>query len=112
MIELVITTAITSGVSALIGALVAVIVGRVKRGAQASADTQRAIAAGVKTLLRNELVASHREWVEEKGYITLEALEYIDETYACYHDRGGNGSGTRLWEDIHNLPIREHRAGV
>lgn len=63
-----------------------------------------------RLLLRNELVSAHREWVEEKGYITLEALEYIDETYACYHDRGGNGSGTRLWEDIHNLPIRENRA--
>lgn len=65
-----------------------------------------------RLLLRNELVSAHREWVEEKGYITLEALEYVDETYACYHDRGGNGSGTRLWEDIHNLPIREHRADV
>ena len=63
-----------------------------------------------RLLLRNELVSAHREWVEEKGYITLEALEYVDETYTCYHDRGGNGSGTRLWEDIHNLPIREHRA--
>lgn len=62
-----------------------------------------------RLLLRNELVSAHREWVEEKGYITLEALEYVDETYACYHDRGGNGSGTRLWEDIHALPIRELR---
>ena len=106
MIELVITTAITSGVSALIGALVAVIVGRVKRGAQASADTQRAIAAGVKTLLRNELVASHREWVEEKGYVTLEALEYIEDTYNCYHTLKGNGSGTKLWEDIKALPVK------
>lgn len=106
MIETVITTAVTSGVSALIGALVAVIVGRVKRGAQASADTQRAIAAGVKTLLRNELVASHREWVEEKGYVTLEALEYIEDTYNCYHTLKGNGSGTKLWEDIKALPVK------
>ena len=100
------TAAITSGVSALIGAVVAVIVGRVKRGAQDSADTQKAIAAGVKTLLRNELVASHREWVEEKGYVTLEALEYIEDTYNCYHTLKGNGSGTKLWEDIKALPVK------
>ena len=62
-----------------------------------------------RTLLRNELVSAHREWVEDKGYITLEALEFIDETYKEYHSKGGNNSGTRLWEDIHSLPIREHR---
>lgn len=62
-----------------------------------------------RALLRNELVRAHREWVEEKGWITLEALEFIDETYDEYHGRGGNGSGTRLWEDIHRLPIMEHR---
>lgn len=63
-----------------------------------------------RALMRNELVRAHREWVEEKGWITLEALEFIDETYDEYHSRGGNGSGTRLWEDIHRLPIMEHRS--
>ena len=106
MIETIITTAITAAVSALIGALVAAIIGRVKRGAQVSAEIQRAIAAGIKTLLRNELVASHREWVEEKGYVTLEALEYIEDTYNCYHTLKGNGSGTKLWEDIKKLPVK------
>ncbi len=62
-----------------------------------------------RTLLRNELVRAHRDWVEDKGYITLEGLEYVDETYEEYHAKGGNGSGTRLWEDIHKLPIREYR---
>lgn len=61
------------------------------------------------TMLRNELVSAHREWVEQKGYITLEALEYIDKTYEAYHGSGHNGSGTRLWQDIHELPIRENR---
>lgn len=61
------------------------------------------------TLLRNELVSAHRRWYEERGYITLEALEFIDETYDEYHSKGGNSSGTRLWEDIHNLPIKEKR---
>lgn len=106
MIETVITTAIAAAVSAFIGALVAAVIGRVKRGAQVSADTQKAIAAGIKTLLRNELVASHREWVEEKGYIKLEALEYIEDTYNCYHALKGNGSGTKLWEDIKALPVK------
>lgn len=102
MIETVITTAVTAAVSAFIGALVAAIIGRVK----VSADTQKAIADGVKTLLRNELVAAHREWVEEKGFVTLEALEYIQDTYKCYHALKGNSSGTKLWEDINALPVK------
>ena len=59
------------------------------------------------TLLRSELISAHRAWVERKGYITLEALEYVDETYAEYKATGANGSGTRIWEDLHNLPIIE-----
>ena len=60
-----------------------------------------------KMLLRNELVAAHRRWVEECGYITLEALEYITELYEEYAAKGGNGSGEKLYLDIKALPINE-----
>ena len=59
-----------------------------------------------RVLLRNELVSMHREWVEEKGYITLEPLEYAKNTYEVYHELKGNGSGTKLWKDIQALPVR------
>lgn len=62
-----------------------------------------------RTLLRNELVRMHREWVEEKGYITLEAREYAEKTYMAYNAIPANGSGTKLWKDIEALPIEEHR---
>lgn len=58
-----------------------------------------------RVLLRNELVQMHREWFEEKGYITLEALEYAENTYEVYHELKGNGSGTKLWEDLKVLPV-------
>lgn len=59
-----------------------------------------------RVLLRNELVRMHREWVEVEGEITLEALEYAENTFSTYHELGGNGSGTKLWEDIRALPVR------
>ena len=62
-----------------------------------------------KALLRNELVSMHREWVEEKGYITLEALEYAQKTYDAYAAIPANGSGKKLWEEINELPVEEHR---
>lgn len=58
-----------------------------------------------RVLLRNELVRMHRDWFEERGYITLEALEYAENTYEVYHELKGNGSGTKLWEDLKVLPI-------
>ncbi len=94
-------------VSALVGALVASAVAFASRKWSGGIDTQRAIVSGMRTLLRNELVAMHREWAEEKGYVTLEALEYAQETYEAYHGLGGNGSGTKLWEDINALPVRD-----
>ena len=68
---------------------------------------QRAMTSGVRSILRVELVRAHREWVEEKGYITLEAREYVQRTYESYHALGGNGVGTTLYNDLMALPIRE-----
>lgn len=62
-----------------------------------------------KTLLRSEIIKFHREWVEEKGYITLESLEYVDRIHEAYMNIGGNGTGDKLWREIHELPIREGR---
>lgn len=94
-------------VSALVGSVVTLVFNRLIRKSADGIDGQKAMFDGVKTLLRNELVAAHREWVEEKGYITLEALEYTEDTYNCYHAMKGNGSGTKLWEDINALPVKD-----
>lgn len=62
-----------------------------------------------RSLLRNELVKMHREWVEQKGYITLEALEYADRIHDAYNAVDGNETGDQLWKDLHSLPLEERR---
>ena len=62
-----------------------------------------------RAMLRTELVRGHREWVEERGYITLEALEVFKRVHKAYNAVGGNDIGDLLWEDIAALPIEEHR---
>lgn len=94
-------------VSAVVSAVVALVFNRVIRKSADGIDGQKAMYDGVKTLLRNELVEAHREYVEDKGAISLEALEYVEDTYRCYHNMKGNGSGTKLWEDIKTLPIKD-----
>lgn len=94
-------------ISALVGALVASVYAYVSRKSIDGIETQRALLRGIRTLLRNELVEAHREYVEKDKSITLESLEYVQETYESYHSLGGNGSGTKLWEDIKALPIKD-----
>ena len=62
-----------------------------------------------KAMLRAELVRAHREWVEEKGYITLEAHEYTSKIHEAYNAVGGNDTGDKLWKEIDALPIDEKR---
>lgn len=62
-----------------------------------------------KAILRNELVKGHREWVERKGYITLESLEVLDKIHTAYVLVGGNDIGDKMWRDIKELNIEEHR---
>lgn len=58
----------------------------------------------LRALLRNELLAAHREWAEEKGYITVAAYDFVRQTYVAYHGIGGNGTGTDLFLDLKALP--------
>ena len=110
IVALVVSSLVSCTVGAIVGAVVTFI-GKSKdkhdhEGEIAKAE-QAALIKGVRTLLRNEIVSMHREYAEENGYITLEALEYAEDTYMAYHDLNGNGSGTKLWHDIKALPVKE-----
>ena len=50
----------------------------------------------------------HRDLVEAQGWCTLEDKEYAERTYIAYHELGGNGTGTVLYEDIMALPIKDN----
>lgn len=100
--EPLLTTVLTALVSSLVGAVVA----SLRMASSKERAAKQAERKALRTLLRNELVQMHREWAEEHGFITLEALQYAEETYSAYHDLGGNGSGTKLWEDMKALPVK------
>lgn len=111
-------SAIVVALIGLIEAVGVVIIGGIITRSQKRQDAQiaqekeynaemKALVDGMRTLLRNELVRMHREYVEEKGCISLEALEYAQQTYQSYHALRANGSGDKLWKDIQSLPIKD-----
>lgn len=81
----------------------------IARKMRALVKTNDAQQDGIRTLLRNELIAKHRELVEDRGWCALEDKEYVERTYQSYHELGGNGTGTVLYEDIMALSIRDER---
>ena len=40
----------------------------------------------------------------EKGYIPIYAMENVLESYAAYHSVGGNGTITKMVEEVKQLP--------
>lgn len=92
-------------VSAIIASLATILISRAAGFLGDQRSENAAIKEGLRTLLRNELIQAHRDYVD-RGFVTLEILEYCEQTYNAYHGLGGNGSGDKLWEDIKKLPIK------
>lgn len=67
---------------------------------------QDAMENGIQALLRDRLVQAYYHY-SERGWITLHGLEAVDKMYTEYHNLGGNGTVTKLWEDLHELEVKE-----
>ena len=67
---------------------------------------QAAMENGIQALLRDRLVHAFYHYTE-RGWISLHGLEAVDKMYAEYHNLGGNGTVTKLWDDLHRLEVRD-----
>lgn len=61
---------------------------------------------GTMLLLRVQLIEYHDKYME-LGYIPSYAYENFCEMYEAYHDLGGNGMVTHMYDDIRKLEIRK-----
>lgn len=64
---------------------------------------QKSFDAGILALLHSELY-KECEACEKKGYATVDDLKNIEYIYEPYHNLGGNGTGTLLYERVKKLP--------
>lgn len=64
---------------------------------------QRALRDGVKAILRSDLIQLCNHY-EEKGWAPFYAVENITNMYNAYHDLGGNGAITQMYERFLALP--------
>lgn len=62
-----------------------------------------AIAEGVQSLLRENLVANYNKYTD-RGYCPIYAKESIKKVYSAYHGLNGNDVATELYHKILAMP--------
>lgn len=72
---------------------------------------REANAQGTKMILLYMLERLYEEY-KLQNYVTHEQRDRFCEIYNAYHNLGGNGYGTALWETIEGLDIRNDVDGV
>ena len=90
------------GVTAFCGGVAAWAVAAIKRERR-KVD---AVGEGVRALLRAEIIHAHREYYEDARPLTLSQRTHLGDVYTAYHDLGGNGTATKLWDDLKELEVR------
>lgn len=68
-------------------------------------DEQRLIKDGVLALLHDRLYQVCKHYSEQE-YITAGQLNNIEHLYESYHNLGGNGTGTELFNRCKNMRIK------
>lgn len=69
-------------------------------------EKQHAVEKGIQALLRDRIVQAYYNYID-RGFITLHGLENINRMYTEYHNLGGNGTVTKLVEDLRKLEVRD-----
>ena len=86
---------------------------RIVNEAYKSAESKKreANAQGTKMILLYMLERLYEEY-KLQNYVTHEQRDRFFEIYNAYHNLGGNGYGTALWETVEGLDIRNDVDGV
>lgn len=65
---------------------------------------------GTMLLLRVQLIEYHKKYMQ-LGEIPSYAYQNFDEMYNAYHALGGNGTITKMYEEIQELHIKQKEGG-
>lgn len=61
---------------------------------------------GILAILHDRLYQVCRFYIHQ-GWIDVESMKNVEYLYDSYHDLGGNGTGTELYNRVNSMPIKE-----
>ena len=76
---------------------------------QQNKEENAAIREGVRSLLRRQIIADCEDALSE-GYCPTTTKDTIQDMYKSYHALGGNGTVTKLVDQLMDLPTLEEGA--
>lgn len=65
---------------------------------------EKALGDGLQSLLRSQLIDYHDKYVQ-RGYCPVYVKEVVTHSYESYHELGGNGVITGIYEELMKLPV-------
>lgn len=89
------------------GVVVAILTALYRNLSKRIKDTQqkdKAMEDGIRELLKDRIIQAHDYYVNEKKSCSAYRKASIDSMYEAYHSLGGNGTVTRLCQEIDSLP--------
>ena len=101
------STLLTAVISAVVSSLVAMLKAGGRKAierTEAEKASDEAMRAGMRALLWRELQVIHATAMD-KGGLAVPERRHLESVYSAYHGLGGNGTGTRLFEDAMNMPV-------
>ncbi len=79
--------------------------GKLQKQIRKEMGEDRAIKNGMLALLRTHIIEIWDKCTE-RGFVHIHTMESVDEMYKQYHELGGNGTVTKLVEDLKKLDVR------
>lgn len=67
---------------------------------------EKALQEGMQSLLRDKLIEFHDKYTE-RGYCPIYVKESVQKSYESYHELGGNGVITTLYNELMRLPEKK-----
>lgn len=87
-----------------------IVLGYIVRLLQNQKKTREANSKGTMLLLRVQLIEYHTKYVK-MGEIPSYAYQNFVDMYTAYHELGGNGMVTKMYEEIHDLHLKNKSGG-
>lgn len=71
-------------------------------------NDEKAVKNGTLALLRNQIIQNYEKYIDRE-WIPIYAIENVLELYDAYHTLGGNGTITKLVDELKELPSNNQK---
>jgi cbb3-type cytochrome oxidase subunit 3 len=95
----------------VIWAVMMALLRRIGKRVKKDQKAERAMQAGVEALLADRLIQLHN-YYNDRGYCPIYARRSAEAMYKAYHELGGNGTISDVWEHIQGMPIEKREERV